>query len=289
MTYLKEGELPTDEKLARQTVFEAEQYFLKDEVLLHHYQPTKKRVDEVTPLIKQVVIPICLRKEVLQEFHDNNGHPGFDRCYVTLKEKYFWPKIYNDVREYCKTCDICQRAKIKTHFRRQPLNPLPSEEIFKRWQMDLIGPMPETAEGYKHVLVVVECLSRWPECFPLRTQHASEVADVLYNEVFCRYGAPVSLLSDRGQNFMSRLVTNLCKLFDVHRLRTSSFRPQTNSQCENFNRTILKCLRCYCEKQEDWNKYLQSIMAAFRATPCVSSTGFSPFQLLHGSSNEVPY
>ena len=88
--------------------------------------------------------------------------------------------------------------------------------------------------------LVVESTSRWPEAFPLKTQHASEIADVLYNEVFCRYGAPRSLLSDRGQNFVSHLVTELCKLFNVKRLKTSSFRPQTNSQCENFNQNNLE-------------------------------------------------
>ena len=98
VAFLKNGDLPLDEKLARQTVFEAENYFFKEDVLYHHYQPRAKHVDEVKPLIKQVVIPVCLRQDVLREFHDNGGHNGFDRTYIMLREKWFWPSLYKDVK-----------------------------------------------------------------------------------------------------------------------------------------------------------------------------------------------
>ena len=170
--YLQTGELPEDATIARQTVFESENYFLKEGVLHHHYQPTNKHVDEVKPLIKQVVIPISLRQSVLEEFHDQNAHPGIDRCYLALREKFFWPKLYKDVREYCSSCYICRTSKIKTHFKRA-FNPLPITRPFARYSIDFIGPITETPEGYKHILLVVETFSRWPEAFPLKTQHAS--------------------------------------------------------------------------------------------------------------------
>ena len=94
VSYLKTGDLPLDAKLARQTTFEAENYYFKNDVLYHHYQPKAKHVDEVKPLVKQVVIPLCLREEVLREFHDNAGHNGFDRTYIMLREKWFWPRLY---------------------------------------------------------------------------------------------------------------------------------------------------------------------------------------------------
>src|SRR2546425_13183645 len=37
--YLRTGELPTEEKIARQTVFESEDYFFQDEILKHKYTP----------------------------------------------------------------------------------------------------------------------------------------------------------------------------------------------------------------------------------------------------------
>jgi hypothetical protein len=44
------------------------------------------------------------------------------------------------------------------------------------------------------------------EAFPLKTQEAQEIADILYSEMFTRYGACRTLVSDRGQNFLSKIV-----------------------------------------------------------------------------------
>ena len=60
--------------------------------------------------------------------------------------------------------------------------------------------------------------------------------------VVCRHGAPQELLSDRGANFLSDLVSEVCKLFDVKKLNTSGYHPQTNGLCERFNSTLIQML-----------------------------------------------
>lgn len=97
-----------------------------------------------------------------------------------------------------------------------------------------------------------------------------EIANILYNEIFTRYGAPHVLVSDRGQNFMSKLVKALCKLFKVKRVHISSYHPQTNSTCERRNSTIVQTMRSYINKdQTNWPSLLP-IMIAFRAVPCTA-------------------
>lgn len=118
---------------------------------------------------------------------------------------------------------------------------------------------------------------------------AKEVAEVLFSEIFSRYGAPRTLVSDRGQNFMSKLVQALCKLFQVTRHYTSSYHPQTNAACERMNSTILQTLRSYCKKdQSDWTEYIPAVMMAYRSTPATQSTQFSPFYLLFGQEMRLP-
>jgi len=152
----------------------------------------------------------------------------------------------------------------------------------------MLGPLPKTAEGYQYILLVVDAFSKWPETFKLKGSSAVEVADVLYNEIFCRYGATKQLVSDRGANFLSKIVARLSKLFNIRRSTTSGYRPQCNATCEQFNRTILKCLRAYCSKQNNWDKYLQSIMYGYRATVSTSSTLQSPYKMLFGRDMMLP-
>lgn len=153
--------------------------------------------------------------------------------------------------------------------------------------MDILE-LKKTKQGYRYCLVVVDSFSKWCESFALKTQEASEIAKVLYNEVFCRFGCPRSILSDRGQNFCSKLIQELCKYFNITRVLTSSYHPQTNSQVERMNKVIVQALKIYCDQnQENWPDLLPSIMLAYRASPNLS-TSLSPFFMLFGRQMQIP-
>jgi len=286
--YLETGELPLDNRLARQTVVESEDYYFREGVLNHKYSPKNKYLRKGEPVIDQLAVPTKLRSKILYEYHDLAGHNAHGRTYATICKRYFWPKCYNDIFKYCKTCEVCQKIKNHTHPPKTSLGVWPEAEVWERLHMDILGPLPKTKEGYQYILLVVDSFSRWPEAFRLKGTSAIEVADVLYNEVFCRYGAAKQLVSDRGANFLSKVVARLSQLLNIRRSMTSGYRPQCNATCEQFNRTILKCLRAYCVKQEEWDKYLQSIMYGYRATVSTSSTLCSPYQMMFGRQMILP-
>src|SRR3989442_258280 len=286
--YLRTGELPNEDKLARQTVFESEDYFFQDGVLKHKYTPKNKNVCRGEPVVDQLAVPTQLRTKILYEYHDLAGHNSHERTYATIRKRYFWPRFYSEIFNYCKTCEICQKVKNHTHPPKSSLGVWPEAEVWERIHIDMLGPLPKTKEGYQYILLVVDAFSKWPETFKLKGSSAIEVADVLYNEIFCRYGATKQLVSDRGANFLSKVVSRLSKLFNIRRSTTSGYRPQCNATCEQFNRTILKCLRAYCTKQNEWDKYLQSIMYGYRATVSTSSTLQSPYRMMFGRDMVLP-
>lgn len=129
-------------------------------------------------------------------------------------------------------------SKRPTHHAPAPLTPMPIEDRFSRIHMDILGPLTKTTEGHKYMLLVVDSFSKWPEAFPLRTKDSTEIAKVLFKEIFCRYGAPYTIVTDRGQNFMIKLVTAVCQILQVTRHFTSSYHPQTNATCERMNSTL---------------------------------------------------
>ena len=127
------------------------------------------------------------------------------------------------------------------------------------------------------------------ELFPLRTQEATEVASVLFREIISRYGAPRSILSDRGKKFMSNLVKALSELFEIKRHFTSPYHPMGNGLTEVKNSYILQALRAYCKgQQDDWPEILPGIMMAYRSTPATESTQYSPFFMLYGREMRLP-
>lgn len=157
--------------------------------------------------------------------------------------------MYQNVADYVRSCNECQTAKKSTQATHAPLVNMPVTKPFNRIHMDILGPVTPTPQGHKYILLVVDSFSKWPEAFPLKTQDSKEIAKVLFQEIFARYGAPRTLITDRGQNFMSKLVTAVCELFQVTRHFTSSYHPQTNATCERMNSTIAQCIRTYIMQQ----------------------------------------
>lgn len=105
--------------------------------------------------------------------------------------------------------------------------------------------------GFQYVLLCVDGHTRCTEAFPLKTMDSREIAGILYAEIFCRYGNPSILVSDRVQHFQSKLVSALCEIFDITRHKTSSYHPQTNSACKRQNSVIAQSLRAFCKSHPE--------------------------------------
>jgi len=167
-----------------------------------------------------------------------------------------------------------------------PVQNLPVQKPFHTWHIDFLS-LPKDREGYNSLLVCVEQTSLFPEAFPTKTQEAEEVAELLYSEIICRYGSFVQLISDRGKNFMPKLLQALCKLCHIKQAFTSSYHPASNSRAERMNGCIVQSLRLYCEKESNWRKFIPSVLMTYRGCR-TKGNKFSPFFILHGVEMLTP-
>ena len=73
--------------------------------------------------VLQVVIPRLMRKWILEELHAgvSGGHLGEDKMLGRLKERYYWPGHYADVKSWCKTCELCTTRKKAAPKQKAPL------------------------------------------------------------------------------------------------------------------------------------------------------------------------
>jgi len=114
-------------------------------------------------------------------------------------------------------------------------------------------------------LTCIDSFTKWAEAFPLRYKEAQTIAKVLVEQVFTRFGVPPSILSDQGKEVDGRIMNEVCRLFNIEKLRTSPYKPSTN-QVERFHRTLNSILaKSVAEHQKDWNVRLPFAMAAYRA------------------------
>ena len=83
-----------------------------------------------------------------------------------------------------------------------PLQPVLAGAPYERWYIDLIGPHPRSEHGHLYILTCIDAFTKWTEAFPIRKKEAETVARVLVEQVFCRFGTPVSVLSDKVRRSM---------------------------------------------------------------------------------------
>ena len=182
-----------------------------------------------------------MREQILRELHEGvaSGHLGQDKTLHRLKERFYWPGHFNDVRDWCQTCATCATRKSPSHSPRSPLGTITANYPTQIMAVDLVGPLPESDKGNCYIMVVGDYFSRWMEAIPIPNQEASTVVERLVDEVFMRFSAPEQLHSDQGRQFESQLLSEVCKLLHIHKTRTTPYHPQSDGLVERFNRTML--------------------------------------------------
>ena len=115
-----------------------------------------------------------------------------------------------DVEMWCKSCIKCSLCKNPIPKIKGPVGTVQAGEPNERIAMDILGPLPETDNHNKYILVVTDYLSKFVESYAITNQEAVTVANVLVRNFFLRYGVPRSIHTDQGANFESQtLSTNV--------------------------------------------------------------------------------
>ena len=112
--------------------------------------------------------------------------------------------------------------------------------------MDIVGGkscLPETPRGNNYILTIIDCFTRYAIAIPLPDQSSSVIVSAIIANLSTVYGTPRSILTDQGKNFESAEFLEFCNLFRIHKLRTTSYHPQSNGLCERFNQTLKSCLK----------------------------------------------
>ena len=233
----------------------------------------------------QLCVPKPLRESVLIASHDSifGGHMAFKSTLKRIRPFFFWPGYAKEIKEYCRSCAICQKTFPKGRVAPAPLQEQPLIDVpFSRVAIDLVGPItPASGRGHRWILTLVDIATRYPDAIPLKSITTEAVAESLV-DIFSRVGIPDEILSDRGSQFTSDVMREVGRLLSVAQLHSSIYHPMTNGLVERFNGTLKNMLkRLMAERPSDWDRYVNAALFAYREIK-QESTGFSPFECLYG-------
>ncbi|QRV96541.1 Retrovirus-related Pol polyprotein from transposon [Ceratobasidium sp. AG-Ba] len=234
----------------------------------------------------KLCVPKDLQKEVVAEIHDSlqeGAHAGYHRTYNKVASTYYWPKMVHVIKEYVRTCDICQKAKPKRHGQRGFLKsiPIPSQP-FEVVTMDFIMDLPPS-NGYNAILTIVDKLTKFAHFIPCNTStNEEETAKLFHAHIWTKYGLPRQVITDRDARWTGAFWEHLTSLVGVQRSLTTAYHPQADGQSEIMNQTLEIALRAFVfPSMDNWSDLLNDFSFAYN-TMEHTSTGFTPSYLLLG-------
>lgn len=205
-------------------------------------------------------VPPSLRRAIFNTLH-SLSHPGAKASIRLVADRYVWPSINKDCREWSRTCEPCQRSKVSRH-NMAPLGTFDTPSgRFLHVHMDIIGPLP-VCDEYRYCLTAIDRVTRWPEVWPMRTITTEEVVDTFTREWIPRFGIPSIVTTDRGPQFESDLFRRLMHSFATKRIRTTAYHPSANGMVERVHRQLKASLMCH---GNSWTKALPLVLLGMRS------------------------
>ena len=125
----------------------------------------------------QLVVPLQLRSKILEVYHDSvfSTHPGHREMAAKVAKQYFWNGMNGDISNYVNNCNVCQLVKRAHKTITPPLGPHPvARTIGERWSLDFLERLRPSKDGYRHVVIAVEHVTRFVLLEPLKTLTADE-------------------------------------------------------------------------------------------------------------------
>ena len=274
-----------DKKATAAYVKVKEQLLIKNGLL---YRKTwQGQADEI---VFQFVVPKRHRGAALDGCHQEAAHQGQRRSTALMQECFWWSGMTRDLRNHIKKCSRCRKYEAAPPV--VPKKPLACSGPGELLHVDFTS-IEETVPLKEdpvicNVLVLQDHFSKYIVAYVVKDQTAHTAAETLRNGYFGLFGTPAYLVSDQGKAFTGHVITHLCELYGVQKLRTLPYHAQTNGQVECMNQTIIHMIsKLEEDRKACWSEHLPELLLAYNATRS-AVTGYSPYYLLFGRRPRIP-
>ena len=262
----------------------------KDFVLpcnLLYFKVTPKRSNED---ILVFVVPGLKWQAVIDGCHHYLGHQGRDCMLSLLRERFWWLGMAQRMMLSIGNYEKCSIFEAKPQI--PPMEPIlctePLDLVHINFVFMEVTVGVEEKTVVKNVLVVEDHFTRYTQAYVTNNHTARTTACVLYNEFFSVFGFPRQLMSDQTSEFMGQVISELCDLLGVTKIRTLPYHLQTNGTVERVHQTLRRMIpKMDPKKRAKWPSHLGPIPITYNVTWSLI-TGYSPYFLMFGRRPRLP-
>ena len=251
-------------------------YYIDRDVVL------RKILEDNEEVFQTMVLPRILIDPLLQLAHNSAGHNGFQQVYLSIRQLYYWNNMKKNILHHCKQCAVCEKFKVE-HIKFEKLHFSIPNQLMEFICMNLIGEFyPPTSRGHRYSLTVMDMLTGFLFCTPLKSKKAEEVIQTYLNEVYFRFSGSRKILSDNGMEFKNRMFEEVVKKLGCEvRAYSPPYRPQSNGKIECFHKFLKACMGKHINTHLEWDEVIPMVTAACNFFPHTPSKE-RPFFLMFG-------
>ncbi|MEI3777136.1 RNase H-like domain-containing protein [Pectobacterium brasiliense] len=254
------------------------------------YRLSKNKYNLTSEFNWKLVIPEEDRLEILKKCHDHptSAHLGILKTHKRIALHYFWPRLFQSVKDYVSKCETCKEYKPVNTARPGLMgNPKIVGKPFEAISCDLLGPFPVSRNRNVHLIVVSDYFSKYVLLQPIRLATGMAIARFIEKNVFLVHGVCKTIFMDNGPQFISAHFRQLLTKYNVPNIYYNPrYHPQTN-QAERAIRNVVHAISCYVKNEhKKWDEHLVELQCALN-TSVNESTKFTPYFLVHGREHII--
>ncbi|GJU74115.1 putative reverse transcriptase domain-containing protein [Tanacetum coccineum] len=221
----------------------------------------EQRSDGTLYYLGQIWVPLKgdVRTLIMDKAHKSKYsiHPGADKMYYDLRDRYWWPGMKKDIAEYGSS-----------------------------WICGLSLPR---CSGHDTIWVIMDRLTKSIHFLPMREDYKMERLSRLYfNEIVARYGVLFSIISNCDSRFTSRFWQSMQEALGTRLDMSTVYHPQTDGQSDHTIQTLEDLLRaCVLDFRGSWDVHLPLVEFSYNNS-YHSSVRCAPFEALYSRKCHSP-
>lgn len=155
---------------------------------------------------KLILLSLEIQSEIIKFSYCSylSGYFAIHKTQNTIRNKFWWPKLLSNVKEYINSCLIYNRVKHplrkKGYIAINPWSYQPLEVITIDYMLEL----PKAPAEYNHILVVKGHFSKFIKLYVVKDRMA-KIAAKYVTDYFLDYVISLKLLSDQDPSYESEL------------------------------------------------------------------------------------
>jgi len=198
------------------------------------------------------VVPESMIHNVLKIYHDDMAHCGTRKTLEGISLHYWFPHMRRRTQDYIDNCITCLTSnssanRFEGETQLFPLPAVPMDVV----HMDHFGPLQQTKNKHKYILVIIDAFSRFVWLFAVKSTGSKETIRKL--EMVCdTFGNPAVIVSDRGTAFTSSDFENFVHSINAKHRKVAVAAPWANGMVERINRFLKNSLIKVLSAPEEW-------------------------------------